>query len=377
MINWLEQLSIILRKHKKIVLVTVIDTKGSTPREPGTKMIVSEQQIEGSIGGGNLEYQCIEIARLRLLSDTKCTWRRKTQRFPLGASLGQCCGGVVSIFFELLNSSDSVWIEKLRTYAGNNIRSVVITSLDNDLSEKKIISELTLSFDENEGDFFTRDCTQVLNRLLNQASSNESQILKLSNTSQQESFHAEVIVPNDFHIMIFGAGHVGKALVNVLSGLECSVTWVDNRDAQFPESVPQNTITQLEGDPEDAVDCAPRKTYYIVMTHCHGLDLRICERILNRTDISYCGLIGSTSKRQKFERRLLNKGYCAEMLNNLTCPIGINGISSKIPGEIAIAISAEILLIRDRITRDRVVKQNKNTLLSARLSVQQDEKQFL
>ncbi len=318
-------------------------------------MIVSTCRIQGTVGGGNLEYQCIDIARQRMIAEPDNSWRRYTHRFPLGARLGQCCGGLVNVLFEVIEPSDVAWIRELEMHSSHNVNTVVITPLDNDLSEKRLLSQNYLSTHEHAKSEFTRKSNLVAKQLLNQEHSIEQTTTKCSSDELQRKFLAELIVPNDFHIMVFGAGHVGKALVNVLSGLDCTIHWVDNREEQFPEVIPQNTIVQLEEDPEEAVDNAPQNAYFIVMTHCHQLDLRICASILKRNEFSFCGLIGSESKRRKFEKRLQTQGFSIAELNNLTCPIGISGINSKKPGEIAIAISAEILVLRDH------TKKNINT----------------
>lgn len=352
MINWVKQLSRSVGENEKVVLVTVISTKGSTPREAGTKMIVSTSRIEGTIGGGNLEYQCIDIARQRLLTDSGKSWKRYTHRFPLGASLGQCCGGLANVLFETIESTDAGWIQELETHSDQNANTVLITPLDKDHSEKRLFSKNYLSTNEALKSEFAQKRNLIVRKLLNQEHSAEPATTTVfTSGEQQESYLAELIVPNDFHIMLFGAGHVGKALVNVLSGLDCTISWVDNREEQFPDRIPNNTIKRLEEDPEDALDTVPKNTYFIVMTHCHQLDERICTHILRRNDFGYCGLIGSESKRRKFEKRLLAKGISLNALNHLTCPIGISGISGKKPGEIAIAISAQILQLRDKTTK--------------------------
>jgi xanthine dehydrogenase accessory factor len=95
----------------------------------------------------------------------------------------------------------------------------------------------------------------------------------------------------------------------------------------------------------------PAGSYYLVMTHSHALDLEICEQILRRQDVAYCGLIGSLSKRRRFERLLRKQGITDAMLEKLTCPIGVPGIPGKRPQEIAIAVAAELLQIQAAVTK--------------------------
>ena len=102
--NWIEAISRLNNQAQGYVLVTVLETKGSSPRDTGTKMVVSSDESFDTIGGGALEYQSIEIAR-ELLS-TNQTAIQYTESFNLGKDLKQCCGGVVKVFFEVFPASN-------------------------------------------------------------------------------------------------------------------------------------------------------------------------------------------------------------------------------------------------------------------------------
>jgi len=115
----------------------------------------------------------------------------------------------------------------------------------------------------------------------------------------------------------------------------------------LPESAPPGVRVYLSDTPEHHVDRAPTGSFFLVMTHSHALDYRLCERILARDDFAYLGLIGSATKRARLERRLARKGMARERIARLICPIGIAGIHGKHPAEIAIAVAAEILQRRD------------------------------
>ncbi len=92
----------------------------------------------------------------------------------------------------------------------------------------------------------------------------------------------------------------------------------------------------------------PEGAFYLVMTHSHALDFEICDRILRRRDARYCGLIGSRSKRRRFEKRYRQQGMPADLLDALTCPIGVDGIRGKKPAEIAVAAAAEVLRLYEQ-----------------------------
>jgi len=91
----------------------------------------------------------------------------------------------------------------------------------------------------------------------------------------------------------------------------------------------------------------PPGTHYLVLTHSHPLDYEICEQVLQRGDFAYCGLIGSVSKRRRFERAMRKQGMSGFLLKRLICPIGVSGIASKKPADIAVAVAAELLRVRD------------------------------
>jgi xanthine dehydrogenase accessory factor len=157
----------------------------------------------------------------------------------------------------------------------------------------------------------------------------------------------EPVVAPDLNIAVFGAGHVGSAVVAALSQLECSIRWIDNRQKIF-RAVPANVVAIETAEPAAEVAALPAGSYFLVMTHSHPLDFEICDRVLRRGDARYCGLIGSLSKRRQFEKRYRQQGMPQAMLDQLVCPIGVDGITGKKPAEIAISVAAEVLRVRDR-----------------------------
>ncbi len=161
------------------------------------------------------------------------------------------------------------------------------------------------------------------------------------------SWYVERVARSDFRVVIFGNGHVGRALVQVLGTLACEITWVDAREHDFPAVVPANTTVIASDTPEDAIDAIEPGSYCLVMTHSHALDFELTRRLLTRDDFRYFGLIGSASKRAQFERRLRARDIRADALKRITCPIGSGAIASKEPGAIAISVAAEILQLRE------------------------------
>ncbi|MEZ5536157.1 MAG: xanthine dehydrogenase accessory protein XdhC [Thiolinea sp.] len=310
--SWLHKLAELAGRNEPVILLTVLETKGSVPREVSTKMLVTATDTFGTIGGGNLEFQCIAQARERLATNDPAAWLRTTQRFALGASLGQCCGGVVVMLMEYIDRRNGQWIHSLNSLIREHSKLILMTPL----------SDETEKFLPN---------AKMAQGLLN----------------PQANYFVETIMSSGLNILLFGAGHVGQALVKVLADIDCSVTWIDSRAEQFPAEIPLNTRRIISDYPEDEVSAAPAASCFLVMTHSHQLDYQLCEQILQRADFRYCGLIGSQTKRRKFEQRMQAKGMPAECLEQLTCPVGIAGISGKEPAVIAIAVAAQLLSLTD------------------------------
>lgn len=343
MIDWLTALNELGRCHQQMVLVTVAEARGSTPRAAGTKMVVMRDRCWGTIGGGHLEFKAIDIAR-KLLVEADGQGPR-LERFPLGPSLGQCCGGMATLLFELTSLPLPGWVDMLLEQRSDQGEAVLISGTDTKQSGKLIVTDRCCK--GSLGDpMLERQAADVARSLL--ADNGNAELLTFESASRSSiRLLFEPIRPGDFHIMLFGAGHVGKALVRVMLGLPCRITWVDQREQEFPDISPPNVNIQISDRPDLAVDHAPQGSYMLIMTHSHALDQAICERALKRGDIAYCGLIGSATKLAKFRRRLAAFGLSAPELEGLTCPIGIDGISGKHPSEIAIAVAAELLQRRD------------------------------
>ncbi|KAA0891129.1 xanthine dehydrogenase accessory protein XdhC [Pusillimonas sp. ANT_WB101] len=320
--DWISTALHLIAHNGAVVLVTVARAEGSTPREAGAKMLVAATEQRLTIGGGHLEWRAADIARNMLqVGNTACG----VERMALGPSLGQCCGGVATLAFELLTASDITWLQALQQtlQAGRAcLRTRTLRGANN--GHAGPVSVTTLGPDDAW------------------PSTGRHQRCVLTDMGGRLSM-TELLAPPEMHVVLFGAGHVGQAIVRVLATLPCTVTWVDERDAQFPGNVPESVTIEATDTPEAVIDQAPAGSFFLVMTHCHALDQRLCQQIFRRDDFAYFGLIGSRSKRRKFERRLTERGVPPERLAQMTCPVGIEGILGKAPEIIAIAVVAQLL----------------------------------
>ena len=170
---------------------------------------------------------------------------------------------------------------------------------------------------------------------------------------------AQLVLPLDFEpwsIWVFGAGHVGQAIVQVLATLPCQVRWIDGRDAVFPENLPSNVLAVEIDDPAGKVSAIPANADVLVLTHSHALDLDICLELIKRDDLAYIGLIGSATKAATFKKRFEQRGYAGAEIARINCPIGqpqlgaalSTGLSNKHPGVIAVGVAADLIERRQK-----------------------------
>jgi len=247
--NWLQAANELEANGETYVLVTVLGTSGSTPRASGTKMVISENNIYATIGGGHLEFKAIEHARELLKQGQTC---QAVENFQLGASLGQCCGGTVVVLFE-------------------------------------------------------------------------------------------VFVNDKMYLDIYGAGHVAQALIPILAQLPIRIRWIDSRADLFPPAVPDNVQKIVDEQPVDQVKSAKKGNAFLILTHNHQLDFELCQSILKRDDALWMGVIGSDTKAKRFQYRLSQRGFSAQQIEQMICPVGLKEVTGKLPMEVAIAISGQLV----------------------------------
>jgi len=333
--QWIDDLHGLVGNDECCSVVTVAGVRGSAPREIGAKMIVTARETIGTIGGGQLEHQCTQIAVEQMQETGACGSQRLQRRFPLGTNCGQCCGGIVDILFERVASSSIAWLKELKRLHDERRPVVVVTPLTEGTGKYLVTEDRCVhAADEVScpGDVIAAARQIIIDN-------DGAQLL--------DDFLLEPILQTDFHIAVFGAGHVGAATVDVLSRLDCRIRWIDGRRNIFPAQLPENVTAVESANPAREVAAMPPGTHYLVLTHSHPLDYEICERVLQRGDFAYCGLIGSVSKRRRFERAMRKQGMSGFLLKRLICPIGVSGIASKKPADIAVAVAAELLRVRD------------------------------
>ena len=262
------------------VLITVAAASGSVPRDPGAKMVVTADAQYDTIGGGHLEYRAIQIAR------------------------------------ELLQSTQLQSTPQSTPRAENS-------------PPISLLQRMAL------GPSLGQCCGGVVHLQFECIGSAQAEDFQRQLADQCHAWRPQ--------LYLFGAGHVASHVIHACAHLPCRITWIDQREDLFPDSVPANV--QIDSNATSQIARAAPGSSFLVMTHSHTLDQSIVEAVLRRNDSLWLGLIGSATKRAQFENRLLAKGIDREALRHIICPVGLPGISSKLPAVIAAAICAQLLQV--------------------------------
>ncbi len=270
-------------QHADGVLVSVDSVQGSGPREVGAWMAVFPQTLVNTIGGGHLEFQAITEARALLSRPAHVN--------------------VLSV--------------------NGNFASAP-THEDNALTTRYAL-----------GPALGQCCGGVVHLKFERISAADAPALK------------QRLLANGQPLALFGGGHVGRALVDVLSTLPYNVQWIDSRDEIFPAQLPPNVVCEHSDPVHAAVADVPSGASVLIMSFSHAEDLDVVAACLKRQrlhgDLRFVGLIGSKTKWATFQHRLEAKGFTAQELSFITCPIGVSGIAGKEPEVIAVSVAAQLL----------------------------------
>ncbi|PYG28517.1 xanthine dehydrogenase accessory protein XdhC [Pelagimonas varians] len=284
-----------VEQHGTVARVVIADVAGSSPREVGAAMLVWQGGQSGTIGGGALEYQTAQHALTRL----------GLSRHSLGPELGQCCGGSVTLLTELYTP------ETLACLTGQDI----IT---------RGASDMPLAV------------RRVLDQARAQGKQPDPQLI--------QGWMIEPVLRPTRDIWIWGAGHVGRAMVDVLTPMpDTAITWIDTASDRFPDAIP-NGVTKLPAaDPPRLMAHAPKTALHLILTYSHELDFQLCHAALVR-GFAFAGLIGSDTKWTRFRKRLAVLGHGIDQIESITCPIGRKDLG-KHPQAIAIGVAAQLLTL--------------------------------
>ena len=291
-----------IKSHGKIARVLILKTFGSAPRDEGTTMLIWDSGQFGTIGGGELEYQVTRLAK-KIIINNKGS---RIKKFSLGPDMGQCCGGAVELLIEILDET-----------------KVKFISVDDGFFARPVF----------------KDEKSLNVQALIKSYRNKSVPIK---TSFKDGWLFEPVTKEKELIWIYGAGHVGTAIANILSKLnQFSVTCIDTSQDRYPDNFPKTVEKLITKNPAQIVQYAPSETHHLILTYSHALDLEICHQLLQH-NFATAGLIGSKTKWARFKKRLSELNYTFEQINTIICPIGEPSFG-KSPYEIAIGVASMLL----------------------------------
>jgi len=292
----LELLRVLVSRHHRVARILVVGTKGSVPRAAGTSMHVWEGGQIGTIGGGRLEHDAV----------TQALRGTRVDHVALGPGVGQCCGGAVTLVTEVFDAQSLP-----APHDPYHLRHVTGTA---------------------------RTPLAIQRGMLAMRNAKFATPLVFS-----DGWLLEPLQPPARDLWIFGAGHVGRALVQVLAPLpDFRITWVDTSPDRFPEDVADGVTLLPAKNPADVVRFAPGGAEHLILTYSHALDLEICHRLLLH-EFAQAGLIGSKTKWARFRSRLRNLGHTDAQISRIHCPIGQPELG-KHPQAIAVGVAATLLL---------------------------------
>ncbi|MEJ8569714.1 xanthine dehydrogenase accessory protein XdhC [Elongatibacter sediminis] len=343
MSDWPTQLEDTLR-HSPAVLVTLNRLAGSAPRESGCRMIVTADETLGSIGGGNLEYTATARARALLAEATGP--RQVAEPYGLGPAMQQCCGGAVTLLYEVLSGECPQWVRDIARARREGEPMVLAQELEGDPPRRSVVPF------RGPGHPPVPPPVRETARDVMSAPPGEGAEPLPTVEYEGRTWWLERLAPGRWPLYLFGAGHVGAEVARLLERLPFEVSWIDGRPGMFPAESAPNIALRSTDDPAGEVGTAPAGTLFIVMSHSHPLDQDICEAVLRRGDFSWLGLIGSDAKRKRFVHRLGRAGIPADRLERLVCPIGLDGLDGKQPANIALSVAAQLMMEKPWIPAD-------------------------
>ena len=310
----------------ELVSVIVAAADGSAPREPGAWMLVDRRGQAGTVGGGRLEWEAARTAR-DMLAAPAGPWLRDLRDYPLGPDLEQCCGGFVRLLYERIGQGELAQIPAPAPAGGIVVHPVASGPPAEIVTGRRAAKALPFAA--------AKPAAEIL--------SGQAPRATVLTPPEAKRWLLHPVEPPGTPLYLYGAGHVGRAIVRALDGLPFAVTWIDTGEARFPPEIPAGVGTLATRDPAGIAAAAPDGAFHLVLTYSHAMDYDICRALLAGNRFGFAGLIGSETKRARFFKRFRDAGLAEHALARLTCPIGVPGIPGKAPAAIAVAVAAQLL----------------------------------
>lgn len=330
---------------KKTALATVVKVEGSSYRQPGARMLVTEDGfLTGAISGGCLEGDALRKALLSIdqQKNKLITYNTSNEgEHEIGLQLG--CNGIVHILFEFIDDEDAanpiILLQQLALERKGAVIGVVF-------SLNKRVSQLgTILYYREKDSFLSRNTIEVplLGEIKQVLESRTSVVLNML-----DQLHTEVLldyIPASVLLVIAGAGNDVQPLVKIASLLGWEVIVMDGRathasKSRFPEAK-DVFVTKAEHFLDKAFSIDDQ-TFFILMTHNYQYDIAVLKLLL-KTNTNYIGILGPKSKLNRMLDDLDNAGLKlnGDQLNRIYGPIGLD-IGAETSEEIALSIITEI-----------------------------------
>jgi len=291
--TWHQALSQCEQQGCGYVLITLIASAGSVPRDAGTKMVVTHDTQYDTIGGGHLEFLVVNTARELLLTGTAC---QKVVSMPLSSKLGQCCGGAVKVLYEVMVCHQ----QHLAIFGAGHVAQALVP----------ILAQLPL---------------------------------QIRWVDSREEFFADPLPSNCYPGAAPNKTAPNTTAHNIMAQSANAASASNTSNAAQIASAYENVTAEVNDDPTEALCHLPNHSWVVILTHNHQLDYTLVETALQHPKLDFIGMIGSTTKAKRFVTRLAHRGYSDKQIKKMISPIGDLHVTGKRPIEVAVSISAQLI----------------------------------
>ncbi|MBL8472202.1 MAG: XdhC family protein [Rhodocyclaceae bacterium] len=318
----------------EVVRVTIAAVRGPSPREPGADMLVHRAGTFGSVGGGKIEFKALELA-LEMLDRCEALPRRRVL-----VAGGDGASGSVELWLDRFTAAEAELAARAAHLFEERRECVLVTAMDGGAGHRLLLTADSLDPREAPEPGQNATLRRAAHELVQQAAA----VCLLG--MGERRLMLERLARDHTPLWVFGAGHVGGALIRQLAELPFDITWIDSREEMFPHDLRGDVCAVLSDAPEAEVRHAPTGTWFVVLTHSPELDFEIGRAVLKRGDFEFLGMIASTQRAARNVERYTELGLPQTRIARITAPIGMPGVGSKAPAALALSIAAQLMQLR-------------------------------
>lgn len=310
-----------------VVLTSIIDSKGSTPRSLGAKMAYfTDNTTIGTVGGGAIEFDCTNMCKT-LMSSKQSFCKSYTLNHNTAADIGMVCGGECTIYFQHLSANDAKNIE-IFSYIREQIKQGVPTWLVTKVENNK--TSLGVYTHTDSLRFISLD-SDISHLIKNKAVYDEKLSLYVEPLTQSGT------------VYIFGGGHVSQSLVPMLVATDFEVVVYENNVKFADKSLFTGAKDVVLSDffSINETVSITQNDYVVILTRGHQSDNEVLRQVMSNHP-SYLGVIGSRKKVATMQKFLSDCGFDIDEIKRIHSPIGLE-IGAETPSEIAVSITAQLI----------------------------------